>query len=527
MAYRLLPENAKSALWLGAFVAFYVLLDWASFILPLKHLNVTPWNPASALGLLFLVRRGRRASAVLLVAIVASDIVVRDVPGNLGITLWLGVTLTAGYAAMAWALRRHCPESGLFADRIGLLRWSSIVILGSLLNSLCFVSTLLLAGLLSGAEWQDAMMRFWVGDGVGIFVTFPLLWWLQDSPRRLLLGTILLRWETLFYSGLTVLCLWIAFVPGAEAHFRYFYVLFLPVVWAASRQGLAGAVFCVTTLQLGLLLAGLLQQSEQVSLFELQMRAFLLALVGFLIGVAVDEQRRAAAELQHSLRLAAAGEMAGALAHELNQPLTALAAYGSATRQLLERGADPAQLGQVVQRMIDEAGRAAEVVRRLRDFFRTGATRLERVSLPGLLEAAAASFRGRAFDEGIDFTLADIPDLAVNGDRLQLEVVLRNLLSNAFEAVGDLPPGQAKVALGANPDPGGLVAIEVTDSGQGVPAAIRDTIFEPFMSTKSSGLGLGLAISRAIAEAHGGSLSVELGDRGCFRLRLPVASAGR
>ena len=105
--------------------------------------------------------------------------------------------------------------------------------------------------------------------------------------------------------------------------------------------------------------------------------------------------------------------------------------------------------------------------------------------------------------------------------------MLRNLLSNAFEAVGDLPPGQARVALGASPDPGGQVAIEVTDNGQGVPAALRDNIFEPFMSTKSSGLGLGLAISRAIAEAHGGSLSVELGGRGCFRLRLPVASAGR
>ena len=81
--------------------------------------------------------------------------------------------------------------------------------------------------------------------------------------------------------------------------------------------------------------------------------------------------------------------------------------------------------------------------------------------------------------------------------------------------------------MGACADAGGQVAIEVIDSGHGVPATLRDNIFEPFMSTKSSGLGLGLAISRAIAEAHGGSLSVELGGRGCFRLRLPVASAGR
>jgi signal transduction histidine kinase len=520
LAYHL-PDNLSAAARFAIFVALYVLLDWASFILPLKHLNVTPWNPAPALGLLFMIRRGHIAALALFTAIVASDIFIRNIPGNLEITLLLGTTLTAGYAAMAWTLKRYFPDGGLFGDRAGLLRWSAIVIFGSFINSLLFISTLLATGLLPKSDWGNAVMRFWVGDGVGIFVAMPLLWWLQDEPRRLLFRTILLRWETLAYSALTLLSLWIAFVPGAEANFRYFYVLFLPVVWAASRQGLAGAVFCVSTLQLGLLVAGLLQHSEEISLFELQMRAFLLALVGFLIGMAVDEQRRAAAELRLSLRLAAAGEMAGALAHELNQPLTALSAYGSASKQLLERGANADQLRDVIQRMIDEAGRAADVVRRLRDFFRTGATRLEQISLPDLVDAATAPFSAKAREAGIDFWVADVPPVVINADRLQLEVVLRNLLANAFEAVADLRGARAKVVLSAA-DQGGCLVIEVADSGPGVPTALAEQIFEPFASTKSSGLGLGLAISRAIAEAHGGSLTAEIGKRGCFRLTLPL-----
>jgi two-component system, LuxR family, sensor kinase FixL len=509
------------------FVALYVALDWASFILPLQHLNVTPWNPAPALGLLFVIRRGRGAIVPLFVAIVASDIFVRDIPGNLAITLWLGATLTAGYLAIGWLLLRHCPDGGFFADRPGLLRWSAIVIAGSLGNSLLFVSTLLASGLLPAADWGDAVMRFWIGDGVGIFVTLPLLWWLQDDARRRAFAAAILRWETVAYSLLTLLVLWIAFVPGAAAHFRYFYVLFLPVVWAASRQGLAGAVFCVTALQLGMLLAGLLQQSAEVSLFELQMRAFLLALVGFLIGVAVDEQRRSAEDLRNSLRLAAAGEMAGALAHELNQPLTALSAYGSACEQLLERGAEAGQLRDVIRRMIGEAGRAAEVVRRLRDFFRTGETRLERIPLVELIEAVAAKFRDKAAATGVEFTVGALPAVVINADRLQLEVVLRNLLANAFEAVAEGNAAPGRVSVAASAAEGGYLMIEIADNGPGLPAAQAEQIFEPFASTKSSGLGLGLAISRAIAEAHGGSLTADGGGHGRFRLVLPIENLSR
>ena len=519
---RHLPDQLSALAWTAAFIGLYVAFDWASYVSPLHQLNVTPWNPAPALGLLFVIRRGGWATAALLLAVIASEILVRQVPGGLIVTVWLGVVLTAGYSAIALSLKRHFPDGGLFTNRRALLPWSLIIILGSLANGLLFVSQLLASGLLPRGDWVDAVMRFWIGDGVGIFITMPLLWWLQDAVHRQAFGAAILRWETLAYSVLTVVTLWIAFVPGAEANFRYFYVLFLPLVWAASRQGLAGAIFCVATLQLGMLLGGLLHDSPEISLFELQTRAFLLALVGFLIGTAVDEQRRSAAELRQSLRLAAAGEMAGALAHELNQPLTALAAYASACRQLLERGADDVQFREAIGKMTGEADRAANVVRRLRDFFRTGATQLEKISLTELVATAILPFSGQANASAVDFRVGTIPAVTINGDRLQLEVVLRNLLANAFDAVAEVKARPRQVSISARQEEGSRLLIEVVDNGPGLAAALAEQVFEPFHSSKSSGLGLGLAISRAITEAHGGTLTANLSGHGHFRLVLPI-----
>lgn len=518
------PQNEWLA-WLSAaaFIAAYVVLDWSSYIDPFQRLNITPWNPAPALGLLFLLHRGRGGPFTLFAAMLAADLVVRELSGSVVSVVALNAILAGGYWALGRWLGRWFADGGMFVDRDGLLRWSGIVIAGSLAISLLFVSAHVAGGLLPASGWSNAVLRFWVGDGVGIFVGLPLLWWLQDGARRKAFAAALLNWQTAGYLLLTLTTLWVSFAIGATANYRYFYVLFLPLVWAASRQGMAGAVFCASALQLGMIVAGQMQASPEISLFELQMRALMLALVGFFIGVTVDEQRRAAADLRHSLRLAAAGEMAAALAHELNQPLTALSAYGNACERLLARGDDAQQLPDVIRRMVAEARRAAEVVRRLRDFFRTGSTQLEHFALAALIETAAAPFCERAVESAVAFVVHPVPAVALNADRLQLEVVLRNLLSNAFDAVADQAEDTRRVSLIAEVESASRLCIRVEDSGRGVAGGV-ERLFEPFVSTKSSGLGLGLAISRAIAEAHGGTLVADVGAHGSFRLLLPIES---
>ena len=211
--------------------------------------------------------------------------------------------------------------------------------------------------------------------------------------------------------------------------------------------------------------------------------------------------------------------MAGAIAHEVNQPLTALTNYARSAQMLVAAGRTD-ELAAVVERMLTEAQRASEVVRRLRDFFREGRTRLERVPVAELLDSV-----GR--QAGVDALTVNgepnLPDLLV--DRLQIELVLRNLVSNAAEAV-DPAPGRGMVALSARRHDSQHVRIVVADNGPGVSAAARERVFEPFVSGKPSGMGLGLAVSRAIAEAHGGTLDAVPGPHGEFHLVLPV-EAGR
>ncbi|HEY0589086.1 MAG TPA: ATP-binding protein, partial [Pseudoduganella sp.] len=238
-----------------------------------------------------------------------------------------------------------------------------------------------------------------------------------------------------------------------------------------------------------------------------------------------DERRQVAEELKQTLRLAAAGEMAAALAHELNQPMTALAVYGKACEHLLARGEVGELLKNAIGQMINESARAAEVVRRLRDFFRTGAMQLETVGAAALQAGIVQQFRPQFAEHGVEITVAEAPALAVQVDRLQVELVLRNLLANALDAVRVRPAGQRSIRLTAE-NVGGKLRFTVEDNGQGLTQQAAGRLFEPFVSTKASGMGLGLVLSRAIVEAHGGTLWGEVADHGVFRFILPALDSG-
>lgn len=524
--YQRLPSPAITALILALFVVGHVALDWASYIHPLQNLNITVWNPTPALALVVLQRFRWRAWGPLFVAMLVGTALVTGAAAPSLASLCTTLMLTLGYAALAEIMVRRIPPGCLLDDRGSLLAWVLIIVPGTLLNSMAYLGTMVASGQLPLSGWLPGVLRYWVGDAVGIIVVMPFILWLADPVGRARLAQVLPHWETLGYILLATAALAVAFGQERDQGFKFFYLLFLPLVWAATRQGTAGASFAAVYLQGGVILASQWRELDVTAVAQLQILAVAMTLVAFFVGAVVDEQRRISAELRHSLRLAAAGEMAGALAHELNQPLTALAAYGQACEKLLQRGETGPLLASVVARMVTESGRAAEVIRRLRDFFRTGATQLQALPLAALIEPVCTRFADRASREGVDFQVTPLPThpLTLYADPLQMEVVLRNLLANAFEAAQERAPdhGQAQVRLTAVADDDEGVRIEITDNGPGVNAARAHLLFEPFQSTKSSGLGLGLAISRAIAEAHGGTLKSELGKGGKFCLWLPV-----
>ena len=313
---------------------------------------------------------------------------------------------------------------------------------------------------------------------------------------------------------------------GEQDYFKFFYLLLLPVVWASARFGVAGAVLSSAVTQLGLIGAAQLALRHDLTVFELQALMAAATMTALLVGVLVDERARAAAELRSSLRFAAAGHMAAALAHELSQPLTALNNYAHACRTLAGAsvhldGPQREQLAEIMERIAAEAQRAGEVVKRLRDFFKSGVISLQLVPPETTVREALEAHVEFAERVGVVISSELEPELpAVWVDPLQIAVVLRNLIANAIESASSAVSDR-RVLVRAALDRGRLL-VEVQDSGPGVDPARLHSLFDALPSGKPGGLGVGLSICRAIVEAHGGKLWAESGPGGHFFFLLPI-----
>jgi len=509
----------------AGFLLIYLLFDWISYVEPLFGLNITPWNPDTALGLVFWLVYGRRAALPWFLALVAGDVLVRGMPGGWSGTLLTAAWLTCGYGLLGETLRRVLGGLPIFNTRDSFYRWLAIVAAGTMLNAVGHISLLAWLGLVPWSEWLRGVWRFGFGDLVGVVVSMPLLLKLANPLGREHLREATWKPETLGYLALAIFVLWAVFGYIVTSEFKHFYFLFLPLIWAASRQGVNGAALVVFVLQLAIVTLVKANHANNITVSELQMLDAVLALVGFFVGIVVDERRQVAEELKQTLRLAAAGEMAAALAHELNQPMTALAVYGKACEHLLARGEAGDLLKNAIGQMINESARAADVVKRLRDFFRTGAMQLESVGAASLMAGIVQQFRPQFVEHGVKLTVAEAPPLLVQVDRLQIELVLRNLLANALDAVRVRPAGQRSIELTAE-NIGGKLRFTVEDSGEGLTQQAAGRLFEPFVSTKATGMGLGLVLSRAIVEAHGGTLWGEVAAHGVFRFILPALDSG-
>jgi two-component system sensor kinase FixL len=233
-------------------------------------------------------------------------------------------------------------------------------------------------------------------------------------------------------------------------------------------------------------------------------------------------------ELVHVSRLTAMGEMASALAHELNQPLSAIANYLRGARRLLDKG-DPASLPRLTEALdkaADQALRAGDVIHRLRDFIGRGETERRVESLSKLVEEASALALVGVKQLGVRVTMHFDPeaDLVV-ADRVQIEQVVINLMRNAVDAMRGLSP--AELGVRANLRDGEFAVVSVSDTGSGIAEEVRERLFEAFMTTKKEGMGVGLSICRTIVEAHGGAIWAENNPEGgaTFSFTLPLAEA--
>ena len=250
---------------------------------------------------------------------------------------------------------------------------------------------------------------------------------------------------------------------------------------------------------------------------------------GFLHDITEREniQRRAGIlqqELMHASRLSAMGEMASGIAHELNQPLTAVMNYTRAARRRLDRAEpDPASIADLVDKAGQQAERAAEIIKRLRGFIKKDESERHLEPINTVVEEAAALALIGASDRDIEliFSLDDtLPPVLI--DRIEVQQVVLNILRNAIEAFEGSGERKIRIATGAASPR--QIQVDIRDNGPGLAPGIVDDPFRPFQTTKEDGLGIGLAISRTIIDAHGGRLWAENAPEGgaAFHFLLPA-----
>jgi signal transduction histidine kinase len=269
-----------------------------------------------------------------------------------------------------------------------------------------------------------------------------------------------------------------------------------PTIWEGHRNAVLAASL-ISTLQVSLL-GILLMGRRQKRLAEERQKA---------AEAEAAEQRQ---EVTHLMRVTVLGELSGAVAHEINQPLTAILWNAQAALALLaEKSPDLAEVRDAIHDIIQEDNRAAEVIQRLRNLLKKGERKSEQIDLNNLVDSTIALLKNELIDRHIEveFNLATgLP--AVSGDPVQLQQVLLNLFMNAMDAMVSTPNSQRRIIVSTRPAQSGAVEVLIRDRGPGLGPDDPAVLFKPFRTSKDHGLGLGLTICSTIAQAHGGKVTL-------------------
>lgn len=501
-----------------AYVTGYVLLDWISYVHPLSVSGITPWNPQTGLSFALILLFGIEFIPWLFVAPLAASVIVRGLSLPLGAELMVTLIIGLGYGAATALLLVYERFDPTLSSKRSLLTLLGTAFASIAIVSIVHAAVLVAVGVLIPADFPQAAMRSFIGDMIGVMVVTPFVL-IASTRRRLPVAS----WELAILHLAVIACLAIVFGFDEANRFQFFYVLFIPVIWTAARFGLEGVTTALIVTQIGLIAAIQLSNQSTIDVTVFQTLMVVLAGTGLAVGVVVSEQHQANQRLrlqQEALsrvsRTGTMGEFAAALAHEINQPLTAIANFTRlAKRAITQEPPDTPTAITAADNAIEQVERAASVVKQLRDFIRLGRSEPSRISVAQLVQEALSSCRpeldrlGIALDTHVDRSL---PDVTV--DALQIEQVISNLVRNAAEALSQAGRLDGLVTIHAEDDRAGRIWIRVRDNGPGFDPSIGQQPIMPFTTTKQDGLGLGLSLSRSIVEAHGGKLQIDSGIRG-------------
>lgn len=516
----------------GVFTAAYLGLEWLTRVHELEALGITLWNPAKALGLGLLLLKGVTYAPVLFLAAMLVDLFIYGTAKSVASTIATSAVVALGYAALAATLTRGLGFAMRRSDLRNVIALLVTVPAGTFVIAGPYCVLLVLFGDLPTMLYWEAVQHLWVGDTVGIIIILPVAMSMFGSAPRLPGTTVSLIDAGVFLIGVLV-ALWLIFSFERANEYHFFYLLFLPVSWIAMRTGFTGAASGVCLVHLLLVAFISWGGYPERTFMGYQLLVLALAFNGVLLGAVVDERRRSDellreqhAQVMRMTRHATAGAMGVSLAHQISQPLSNVAMYLHVGRQLLAN--KPAELAPVAESLEKATGQlrqAKEILERLRDFVSRGTLMPALTDLGALTRKVVALAEDDARAHGVSVRLetASVPPIIV--DALQIEQTLINVINNAIDAAAETSrlPGCVIVRVAAIDDG---VRIEIEDNGPGVSDVVAKHLFEPFVTTRSGGMGLGLALSRELVAAHGGTIDWERNrtDGGArFKIELPLS----
>jgi two-component system, LuxR family, sensor kinase FixL len=516
-----------------ALVVVYALLEWASYIHEYKGVPITPWNPGVGVMFAMMILRGPLYAVALFAGVVVSELFV--LKSELGWYFIIGIagSIAGGYLAAALIARNYFRINVSLRSLYDVLALLAAGTLGACLVAVLLTLLFLSANALDLSDLTSASVPLLIGDLIGVAVMTPLVlrlallwrekWWRWIVP---------LLPEMAAFGVFIALALWWV-VGGGPAGFKFFYVLFLPVVAAALRHGLDGGSLCLASIQLGLV--GLLHYVGYGADEFLDFQALMLVLTatGLIIGVEVSERKSAEARLKEKENEAALATrfnlvsgMASAIAHEINQPMTAARALGRSAQKIMAKpNADIERANDNLTSMVTHIDHASGIVRRMREFLRRGQPHSSTINVQSMLNDAMVLIRAQANADKVRLEL-NVPSglPSVIGDQIQLQQVILNLVRNGIDSITAAKKDDGLIRISVRLLDTRQLEIAVSDNGGGISPEIAKNLFDPLTTTKQDGLGLGLSISSSIVKAHGGQLVLQshLPRMTEFRVLLPL-----
>lgn len=512
-AVRFPPPSSGRGVDLYLYLTVYLFLEWASRFHSFGFVDIALWNPSPAASLVLLLARGLAYAPLLFMAGLLASVFVHDTPHSFAGTIASSALGAAGYTALAAALR----HAGFQLGRAAMRDVAALLVLtpaGALLGAVLACGALFLAGDLPWANVATALTHSWVGDTLGIVIVLPAIAALLILSRRPLEKSWGAIWIDIgvYCAGLGF-ALWCMFrLANTEDH-QFFYLLFLPVIWVAVRNGFPGAALAVMFSQLALLTVTEAVTYDARQFIGLQMLMLALAATGHLLGASVSERLQSQhlgkvqqAELARMARNTTAGAMGVALAHQISQPLSTVATHiHVALRQAAARDGEAGEIVESLRVATAEMRRAQDVLGHLREFISHGKTEMTRVDLSALVIRLTEVLRTEVARKKVRFSFDLAITPVVTADAIQIEQVVLNLVTNAAEAAAEHADERGRVLVRTVAGDG-AARILVEDNGAGIAPEVAERLYEPFITSKESGMGLGLALSRQIVALHGGRM---------------------